>query len=86
MNPFYEIIGQSSDHTVVGLKKEFMSGNFETGSFGKKENNKQFNNSQEQQPADQKLKPGSILQFGLDYFGLLSCMTSPFVEKRYVCD
>ena len=28
--------------------------------------------------------PGDIITFKLDYFGVLSCMTSPFVEKVYL--
>lgn len=31
-----------------------------------------------------KLKYGSIISFRPDYFGVLSCMTSPFVKKRYI--
>ncbi|MBN2073716.1 MAG: alanine racemase [Actinobacteria bacterium] len=27
---------------------------------------------------------GGIISFSLDYFGVLSCMTSPFVKRRYV--
>ncbi|MCL6087305.1 MAG: alanine racemase [Actinobacteria bacterium] len=82
-NPFYEIIGQSSDHTVIGLKKECVNNYFlrldlpEDESFEKEQYNKKDNFSRE-------LKVGSIVRFGLDYFGLLSCMTSPFVEKKYV--
>ncbi len=30
-----------------------------------------------------EFKPGDIVTFRLNYFGLLSCMTSPFVEKIY---
>ena len=29
------------------------------------------------------LKVGSIVKFKMNYFGLLSAMTSPFVEKDY---
>jgi len=49
-----EVVGQSSDHTVIistGLRS--------------------FN-------------PGDKISFNMDYFGLLSCMTSPFVNKNYV--
>lgn len=37
-------------------------------------------------PGDLKvdLKVGDIVSFNLGYFGLLSCMTSPFVYKKYV--
>lgn len=27
---------------------------------------------------------GDIISFNLNYFGLLSCMTSPFIEKKYI--
>lgn len=30
------------------------------------------------------LEAGGIISFNLDYFGLLSCMTSPFVKKKYI--
>jgi len=29
------------------------------------------------------LNVGDVLQFRINYFGLLSCMTSPFIEKKY---
>ncbi|MBM3707673.1 MAG: hypothetical protein FJW69_04930 [Actinobacteria bacterium] len=29
-------------------------------------------------------KVGGTVSFQLDYFGLLSCMTSPFIEKIYI--
>jgi ornithine racemase len=32
----------------------------------------------------EEIKVGDKVSFGLDYFGLLSCMTSPFVEKKYI--
>jgi len=67
-NPFYEIIGQSSDHTVLGLKKQYYNSNI-TDISGNLE---------------MELKVGSIVKFKLDYFGLLSCMTSPFITKKYV--
>ncbi|MCE5329336.1 alanine racemase [bacterium] len=83
-NPFYEIIGQSSDHTVLGLKKQYYSINDKdnlnfTGedSIGKEQNNKN-------EALSRKLNVGSIVKFRLDYFGLLSCMTSPFVVKKYI--
>ncbi len=31
-----------------------------------------------------KLETGNIISFDLNYFGLLSCMTSPFVKKKYI--
>ena len=54
-SPDLHIIGQSSDHTVLGIKK------------GKEQiyKNDFFN-----------LEVGGIISFKLDYFGLLSCMTS----------
>jgi ornithine racemase len=30
------------------------------------------------------LNVGDVLPFNLNYFGLLSCMTSPFIEKKYI--
>jgi ornithine racemase len=30
------------------------------------------------------LDVGDVLPFNLNYFGLLSCMTSPFIEKKYI--
>jgi len=30
------------------------------------------------------LEVGGIISFNLDYFGLLSCMTSPFIKKSYI--
>jgi len=42
---------------------------------------KQFDKNE---PFSQKLNVGDIVKFRLDYFGLLSCMTSPFVVKKYV--
>jgi ornithine racemase len=30
------------------------------------------------------LNVGDVLLFKLNYFGLLSCMTSPFIEKKYI--
>jgi len=62
-NPDLYTIGQSSDHTVLGIKR----------SRDKKTGNYFF---------DQEA--GSIISFNLDYFGLLSCMTSPFVKKSYI--
>jgi len=49
-----EVLGQSSDHTVVGSK-----------------NQKRF-------------CIGDIISFKMDYIGLLSAMTSPFVKKNYI--
>jgi predicted amino acid racemase len=31
-----------------------------------------------------EIKVGDRVTFRLDYFGLLSCMTSPFIEKKYI--
>ncbi len=30
------------------------------------------------------LEAGGIISFNLDYFGLLSCMTSPFIKRNYI--
>jgi len=83
-NPFYEIIGQSSDHTIIGLKKQYYSvsknNNLDFAGedvIGKEQNNKNVLLSR-------KLNVGSIVRFRLDYFGLLSGMTAPFVAKEYI--
>ncbi|MGM0366363.1 MAG: alanine racemase [Actinomycetota bacterium] len=49
-----EVVGQSSDHTVIVSrdKRDFC--------------------------------PGGVISFNMDYFGLLSCMTSPFVRKNFL--
>jgi len=57
------IIGQSSDHTILGIKKA---------------------KSRKNEDNYLKLETGEIVSFNLNYFGLLSCMTSPFVKKRYI--
>ena len=67
-NPDLYIISQSSDHTVMGLKK---TGPKKAGSCAGKNDSS-------------KLEPGSVISFKLDYFGVLSCMTSPFVKKKYI--
>ena len=63
-DPILHIIGQSSDHTILGIKKS------DTVKIGP---NNLVN-----------LEAGNIISFNLNYFGLLSCMTSPFVKKHYV--
>jgi len=83
-NPFYEIIGQSSDHTVLGLKKQYYSaGDKSDLNFTIEESTakKQYDKNE---PFLQKLNVGDVVKFRLDYFGILSCMTSPFVIKKYV--
>ncbi len=60
-NPDLNIIGQSSDHTILGIKESgYKKNNFLT------------------------FKAGDIISFELNYFGLMSCMTSPFVKKKYI--
>jgi predicted amino acid racemase len=84
-NPFFEIAGQSSDHTVLQLKKEFsyLKDNSSAPDILPANNN--FNKSgTNSNDLFAKLNVGSIVSFRLDYFGLLSCMTSPFVVKKYV--
>ncbi|MDD5659108.1 MAG: alanine racemase [Actinomycetota bacterium] len=83
-NPYYEIIGQSSDHTVIGLKKQYRLANRKdsvvfSGEISKSKKEKDKNNFY-----PSKLRVGSIIKFGLNYFGLLSCMTSPFIVKKYI--
>ncbi len=62
-NPDLYIIGQSSDHTILGIKGD---------KFKKRK--------------DVCLVPktGDVVSFNIDYFGLLSSMTSPFVKKSYI--
>jgi predicted amino acid racemase len=62
-DPDLYIIGQSSDHTILGIKIDKLK---------KRE--------------DRCLIPetGGTVTFNLDYFGLLSSMTSPFIKKSYV--
>ncbi len=57
------IMGQSSDHTILGVKEDNLE-KYRDGSFN--------------------LEAGGVVSFSLDYFGLLSCMTSPFVKKNYI--
>lgn len=62
-DPDLYIIGQSSDNTILGIKRDKLK---------KRE--------------DRCLIPetGGTVTFNLDYFGLLSSMTSPFIKKSYV--
>jgi len=84
-NPFYEIAGQSSDHTVLQLKKEFNYLKNNSSSTDIMPENNNFKNSGMNDKASlMELNVGSIVSFKLDYFGLLSCMTSPFVIKKYI--
>ena len=63
-DPILNIIGQSSDHTILGIKK---------------------NDTIKRAPNNLvNLEAGNIISFNLNYFGLLSCMTSTFVKKHYV--
>ena len=84
-NPFYEIAGQSSDHTVLELKKEFhYLKNTSSNSNIMPEYNYFKNSNINYVASFMELNVGSIVRFKLDYFGLLSCMTSPFVIKKYI--
>ncbi|MDD3818733.1 MAG: alanine racemase [Actinomycetota bacterium] len=67
-NPGLYIISQSSDHTVMGLSKIGL----EKAGLCTGGNSLL------------RLEPGSVISFKLDYFGVLSCMTSPFVKKKYI--
>jgi len=62
-SPGLYIMGQSSDHTILGIEED-KSG---------KSRDDYLN-----------LEAGDIISFNLDYFGLLSCMTSPFIKKSYI--
>lgn len=84
-NPNYEIIGQSSDHTVLELKKQYyyinsVMDNSDIIKYDSYEKEK-FNKNDISMA---KLRVGSVIKFRLDYFGLLSCMTSPFIAKQYI--
>jgi len=74
-NRHVKIIDQSSDHTVMSVNEETCGKNDTISELNfpylKEDDNKDFNT-------------GSILSFGLNYFGLLACMTSPFVKKIYI--
>jgi predicted amino acid racemase len=62
-DPDLHIIGQSSDHTILGI-----------------------NEGRSRKEEDRVFIPetGGKVTFNLDYFGLLSSMTSPFVKKSYI--
>jgi predicted amino acid racemase len=62
-NPDLYIIGQSSDHTILGIKED---------RFKKREGRCLLSET------------GGTVTFNLDYFGLLSSMTSPFIKKNYL--
>jgi predicted amino acid racemase len=87
-NPFYSISGQSSDHTILELKKEFRpllrdaSGGSSGIAYHRNDASEAAVNRCEA-PSYERLEVGSIVHFKMDYFGLLSCMTSPFVVKKY---
>ena len=84
-DPFYKIVGQSSDHTVLELKKEFYCFKSSSTSQDSLASYDNFKNSSINYPTSfTELNVGSIINFKLDYFGLLSCMTSPFVIKKYI--
>ena len=84
-NPFYEISGQSSDHTVLQLKKEFnYLKNKNTSQMGLPEIDNLKRALIIGKTSLMELNVGSTVSFKLDYFGLLSCMTSPFVIKKYI--
>lgn len=63
-DPIFNIIGQSSDHVILGINK-----------------NKIMEKALKQL---EDLEVGNIISFNLNYFGLLSCITSPFVKKYYI--
>ena len=87
VNQYWEIIGQSSDHTVLGLKKEFYYLKNNASNFNAIPGYNNFKNSNISNTTSfLDLKAGSIVRFKLDYFGLLSSMTSPFVIKKYIGD
>ncbi len=87
LNPYYEIVGQSSDHTVLCLKKEYQNVEnfYDFGVDSRKEIDSGIFlvGDQVQYMDNFNLKVGSIVKFKMNYFGLLSVMTSPFVGKDY---
>ncbi|MHB1347861.1 MAG: alanine racemase [Candidatus Humimicrobiaceae bacterium] len=84
-NPFYEIAGQSSDHTILQLKKEFNYLKYKNISRDFIPEDDNLKKSQiNVRTSLMELNVGSIVSFKPDYFGLLSCMTSPFVIKKYI--
>jgi ornithine racemase len=62
-NPDLKVTGQSSDHTVLGVKKD-----------NERKYGRDF----------PELEIGSIVSFKLDYYGLMSCMSSPFIKKEHI--
>ncbi|MDD3519966.1 MAG: alanine racemase [Actinomycetota bacterium] len=68
-NPYYDIIAQSSDHTVLSLKKIYQE---------------ELSNGKMNEFDLPLLKIGDKIIFKLDYFGLMFSMTSPFIKKIYV--
>lgn len=96
INPNLYIIDQSSDHTVLGIKEKKEYKNTLEGMPIKAQNNlsgvkNEYNkvgynkNGYGETKYDElNVDVGSIISFNLNYFGLLSSMTSPFVEKMYI--
>lgn len=68
-NPYYDIIAQSSDHTVIGLKKTYLDRLVKNKMDGL---------------ILPETEVGDRIIFGLDYFGLVFSMTSPFIKKIYI--
>jgi predicted amino acid racemase len=80
-NPDLYIINQSSDHTVMGVKEESIrEDKLKSGRL--KED--RANSGESRTGSLLELETGSVISFKLDYFGVLSCMTSPFVKKKYI--
>lgn len=68
-NPYYDIIAQSSDHTILGLKKIYLERLVKNKTDGL---------------ILPEPKTGDRIIFNLDYFGLMFSMTSPFIKKFYI--
>ncbi|MEA2015394.1 MAG: alanine racemase [Actinomycetota bacterium] len=62
-NPDLKIKGQSSDHTVLEVKKDAAS-RYKSDSS--------------------RLETGDIVSLKLNYYGLMSCMSSPYIRKEYI--
>ena len=86
-NPFYKIAGQSSDHTVLELKKEFhYLKNTSSNSNTMPEYNYFKNSNINYVASFMELNVGSIVSFKLDYFWPLVMYDFTFCNKKiYWC-
>ncbi len=68
-DPCYDIIAQSSDHTVIGLKKNYLEKMIKDKTDGL---------------IPRMPEIGDKIIFKIDYFGVMFSMTSPFIKKIYI--